>query len=115
MPEVQAFAGQLNQVFTNLIANAIDALEETSQGMSYQLLQEQPNVITVTTELSEDETWAVVRVADNGRGMPETVRSRIFERSFTTKGWASGRAWGCRFVARLWWISMVAQLSVSLR
>ncbi|MCC5898526.1 MAG: AAA family ATPase [Phormidium sp. BM_Day4_Bin.17] len=94
LPEVQAFAGQLNQVFTNLIANAIDALEETSQGMSYQLLQEQPNVITVTTELSEDETWAVVRVADNGRGMPETVRSRIFERSFTTKGVGIGTGLG---------------------
>ncbi|WP_159785547.1 trifunctional serine/threonine-protein kinase/ATP-binding protein/sensor histidine kinase [Sodalinema gerasimenkoae] len=94
LPEVQAFAGQLNQVFTNLIANAIDALEETSQGMSYQLLQEQPNVITVTTELSEDEAWAVVRVADNGRGMSETVRSRIFERSFTTKQVGQGTGLG---------------------
>ncbi|TVR11820.1 MAG: GAF domain-containing protein [Phormidium sp. GEM2.Bin31] len=94
LPEVQAFAGQLNQVFTNLMANAIDALEETSQGMSYQLLQEQPNRITVTTELSEDETWAIVRVADNGRGMSETVRSRIFERSFTTKGVGLGTGLG---------------------
>ncbi len=94
LPEVQAFAGQLNQVFTNLIANAIDALEETSQGMSYQLLQEQPNLITVTTELSEDETWAIVRVGDNGRGMSETVRSRIFERSFTTKQVGQGTGLG---------------------
>lgn len=85
LPEVQAFAGQLNQVFTNLIANAIDALEEASQGMSFQMLQQQPSRITLTTDLSEDGVEAVVRVADNGRGMSEAVRSRIFERSFTTK------------------------------
>ncbi|MFP4219680.1 MAG: AAA family ATPase [Phormidium sp.] len=94
LPEVQAFAGQLNQVFTNLIANAIDALEEASQGMSFQMLQQQPSRITLTTDLSEDGDWAVVRVADNGRGMSEAVRSRIFERSFTTKGVGQGTGLG---------------------
>ncbi len=94
LPEVQAFAGQLNQVFTNLIANAIDALEEARQGMSFQMLQRTPNQITLTTALSEDGDWAVVRVADNGRGMSEAVRSRIFERSFTTKGVGQGTGLG---------------------
>ncbi len=94
LPEVQAFAGQLNQVFTNLIANAIDALEEASQGMSFQMLQRTPNQITLTTALSEDGDWAVVRVADNGRGMSEAVRSRIFERSFTTKEVGQGTGLG---------------------
>jgi len=94
LPEVQAFAGQLNQVFTNLIANAIDALEEASQGMSFQMLQRTPNQITLTTTLSEDGDWAVIRVADNGRGMSEAVRSRIFERSFTTKEVGQGTGLG---------------------
>ncbi len=94
LPEVQAFAGQLNQVFTNLIANAIDAFEEASQGMSFQMLQQQPSRITLTTDLSEDGVGAVVRVADNGRGMSEAVRSRIFERSFTTKKVGQGTGLG---------------------
>lgn len=94
LPLVECFAGQLNQVFTNLIANAIDAVEEGSQDKSFQELQANPNQITLTTRLSEDGHWAIVRVADNGIGMPEEVRSQIFDRCFTTKGVGKGTGLG---------------------
>ncbi|MBW4527937.1 MAG: AAA family ATPase [Phormidium tanganyikae FI6-MK23] len=92
LPEVSCFAGQLNQVFMNLIANAIDALEETNRGKSYAALEAKPNCITIRTSVENND--AVVRIKDNGTGMPPEVQQRIFEAFFTTKPEGKGTGLG---------------------
>ncbi|MEL6399954.1 MAG: ATP-binding protein [Cyanobacteria bacterium J06626_4] len=94
MPAIECFPGQLNQVFMNLLANAIDALEESNRGKSFADIQAQPNHITVTAELSTCQQWAVVKVRDNGVGMTAETQSKIFENLFTTKGVGQGTGLG---------------------
>lgn len=102
LPLVECYPGQLNQVFMNIIANAIDAIEESNQGYSYEEIKANSQVITIKTELgnresqignddNRDETsrllypQAIIRISDNGLGMPESVRENIFNPFFTTK------------------------------
>jgi predicted ATPase/signal transduction histidine kinase len=92
LPEVPCFAGQLNQVFMNLVANAIDALEETNRGKSYSELETKPNCITIRTSIENND--AVIRIKDNGVGMPPEVQQRIFEAFFTTKPEGKGTGLG---------------------
>ncbi|MGD2183922.1 trifunctional serine/threonine-protein kinase/ATP-binding protein/sensor histidine kinase [Lusitaniella coriacea] len=94
IPEVKCYAGQLNQVFMNLIANGIDALEESNREKTFKDIEKEPNRITIVTELSEDQQNILVRIADNGKGMPEEVREKIFEQGFTTKGVGKGTGLG---------------------
>ena len=94
MPEVQCFPGQLNQVFMNLIANAIDALDESNEGKTLDELVKQPNCITIGTKLSSDRQNVIVKIADNGTGMPLDVKQRIFEQGFTTKAVGKGTGLG---------------------
>ena len=89
LPEVHCFPGQLNQVFMNLIANAIDALEEGNQGRSF---EEIANQIKISTSATAQEV--TIGIADNGMGMPEEVRERIFEQGFTTKAVGKGTGLG---------------------
>ncbi|MEP0871462.1 PAS domain S-box protein [Trichocoleus desertorum AS-A10] len=79
LPLVECYAGQLNQVFMNILSNAIDVLED-SQDQS----AEQPGVIHVCTTVQADQ-WVVIRIADNGPGISETVQRRLFDPFFTTK------------------------------
>lgn len=94
LPEVECYAGQLNQVFMNLLANAIDALEESNAGRSLAELQANPNKITIQTELSDDQQFAVIRIQDNGVGMTNVVRQKIFNHLFTTKEVGKGTGLG---------------------
>ncbi|MEG3885852.1 ATP-binding protein [Microcoleus sp. herbarium19] len=94
IPQVECFAGQLNQVFMNILANAIDALEESNQGRSFAEIQANPNLITITSECSENKTSVFVRIKDNGRGMPEEVKQKIFAHLFTTKAVGKGTGLG---------------------
>ena len=94
IPTVKCYPGQLNQVFMNLLANAIDALEESNAGKTYEEIEQAPNRITISTELSQEETIAIVRIADNGTGMPEEVRAKIFDQGFTTKEVGKGTGLG---------------------
>ncbi len=89
LPQVQCFPGQLNQVFMNLIANAIDALDEGNQGRSF---DEIANQIKITTSATTQEV--TIRIADNGMGMPDEVKERIFEQGFTTKVVGKGTGLG---------------------
>jgi signal transduction histidine kinase len=91
-PKVRCYAGQLNQVFMNLFANAIDALDDVNEGKSYQELEAIPNQITVTTELKGKEL--VIRIGDNGIGIDAQIREKIFEPSFTTKAVGKGTGLG---------------------
>ncbi|MGD2181300.1 trifunctional serine/threonine-protein kinase/ATP-binding protein/sensor histidine kinase [Lusitaniella coriacea] len=92
LSEVQCFPGQLNQVFMNLIANGIDALEESNEGRSFEEIAVNPNQITIQTEATSE--GVIIRIGDNGKGMPEDVTERIFEQGFTTKGVGKGTGLG---------------------
>lgn len=94
LPLVQCYPGQLNQVFMNLIANAIDALEEADQGRSFQEISANPNQIAIATSLSPDRRWVTIRIKDNGSGIPDAIRQRIFDYLFTTKGVGKGTGLG---------------------
>ena len=90
MPEINCYAGQLNQVFMNILSNAIDALEEQIMGEDSQLTNPQ---ICISTELIEESTVRII-IADNGIGMPEEVQQKIFDPFFTTKPVGSGTGLG---------------------
>jgi PAS domain S-box-containing protein len=94
IPSIHCFPGQLNQAFMNLLANAIDALDESNQGKSFSEIKLQPNCITITTELSIDQQWAIIRIKDNGIGMTEETKHKIFENLFTTKRVGKGTGLG---------------------
>ncbi|BAZ38554.1 periplasmic sensor signal transduction histidine kinase [Calothrix sp. NIES-4101] len=84
LPLVECLAGQLNQVFMNLLANAIDALEESNRNRSFQEIVANPNTIWIrTTKLTSNQVQ--ITIADNGLGIPENLRSRLFDPFFTTK------------------------------
>jgi len=94
LPAVKCFPGQLNQVFMNLIANAIDALDESNEGKTFAEIEKAPNRITIATEWVPSENNVMVQITDNGTGMPEEVRAKIFEQGFTTKGVGKGTGLG---------------------
>lgn len=94
LPLIMGFPGQLNQVFMNIIANAIDALEDSSVGFSFADLEKRPNKIIISTEILADKPFVEIRIQDNGPGMSEAVQSRIFEHLFTTKPVGKGTGLG---------------------
>lgn len=94
IPPIPCFAGQLNQVFMNLLANAIDALEESNFGRNFQEIKAHPNCITVSTSMSQDKNSVLIRIQDNGVGMSEQVRQKIFDHLFTTKAIGKGTGLG---------------------
>ncbi len=87
LPVVECYAGQLNQVFINILANAIDALE---QGTDNEVLLP---TITIRTSLI-DSDWVKIAIADNGLGMPEQIQKQIFNPFFTTKPVGKGTGMG---------------------
>ena len=89
---VECFPGQLNQVFMNLMANSIDALEEDNAERRFEEISANPNQIKICTEAISEEI--IIRISDNGVGMPESVRGRIFETGFTTKAVGKGTGLG---------------------
>lgn len=93
LPLVECFAGQLNQVFMNIISNAIDALEERDRERDFASGQDTPSAITITTAL-DGEQFACIRIADNGPGISEPIRQRLFDPFFTTKPVGQGTGMG---------------------
>lgn len=90
LPLLPCYPGQINQVFMNLLANAIDALEESA------LKGKTPDSglqIQITTQTTNDQQIAVC-IADNGIGMNELVKQRLFEPLFTTKPVGKGTGLG---------------------
>ena len=92
LPQVECFPGQLNQVFMNILANAIDALEESNTGHSFEQINENPNKITIKTVLENNSVK--ITIADNGKGMSQEVQQQIFEHLFTTKEVGKGTGLG---------------------
>ncbi|MEH2213728.1 trifunctional serine/threonine-protein kinase/ATP-binding protein/sensor histidine kinase [Nostoc sp.] len=92
LPQLECFPGQLNQVFMNLIANAIDALDESNHGCRFEEIKANHNRITITT--SVENNLVKIAIADNGKGMTEEVKSKIFDHLFTTKAVGKGTGLG---------------------
>jgi two-component system, NtrC family, sensor kinase len=88
LPEVECFPGQLNQVFMNVLVNAIDALEEGDRDLS-----SGAKTLRITTEIVAHEQVAI-RIADNGSGMPAAIQAQIFNPFFTTKAVGKGTGMG---------------------
>lgn len=91
LPSVECYAGQLNQVFMNLLGNGIDALEEVignEKEPNYQL-----PTIRISTEVI-NENWVRIRISDNGSGMTESIRKQLFQPFFTTKPKGKGTGLG---------------------
>jgi signal transduction histidine kinase len=82
VPQVECYAGQLNQVFMNILANAVQALPANQDG----------NEIRIKTEC--DGNNAVIRIRDNGVGMSDEVKKRIFDPFYTTKEVGKGTGLG---------------------
>ncbi|XGV99240.1 MAG: ATP-binding protein [Leptolyngbya sp. BL-A-14] len=101
LPKVECSGGQLNQVFMNILSNAIDALEER---MGYkQQTQEASETVEAMASFSPkihlstavtEPGWVTIQIADNAGGMPEQVRQRLFEPFFTTKEMGKGTGLG---------------------
>ena len=96
LPLVECYAGPLNQVFMNLIGNAIDALEELVASRQLSIVNgkiaDNPQ-IRIHTEVIEKDKVSI-RIYDNGSGMPESVTKRLFDPFFTTKAVGKGTGLG---------------------
>ncbi|MBD2341363.1 HAMP domain-containing protein [Calothrix sp. FACHB-156] len=86
IPEIEGFAGSLYQVFMNILNNALDALEEKDH-------TPEPPKIAIATE-RQDNNSVVVRITDNGSGIPPENQAKIFETFFTTKPRGVGTGMG---------------------
>jgi signal transduction histidine kinase len=84
LPKIECYAGQINQVFMNLISNSIDALTDAETSA--------PPRITIATEMAQTEL--VVRITDNGCGIPESLQDQLFNPFFTTKPVGKGTGLG---------------------
>lgn len=91
LPAVECYASQLNQVFMNLLSNAIDALDEKANSQLYGSLW-MPQIM-ITTELMAAD-WLQVQISDNGTGIPEEVQQRMLDPFFTTKPVGKGTGLG---------------------
>ena len=86
LPRIKAYGSELNQVWTNLIVNAVDAMADGG---------------TLKVRTRREPTDVMVEIRDNGPGIPADVRSRIFEPFFTTKPVGEGTGLGLDTVARI--------------
>lgn len=93
LPEVECFAGQLNQVFMNILTNAIDALEERDQGRSLAEQQQDPSTICIITKM-KSPNYVYIQIIDNGIGIPSPIKEKIFDPFFTTKPVGQGTGMG---------------------
>lgn len=106
LPRVDCFAGQLNQVFMNIFANAIDAIDEAwarskvkAGNPTTETVPLDPPLIRIVTEVipsddSQRSYYISIRIADNGPGMSEATRQRLFDPFFTTKPVGKGTGLG---------------------
>ena len=94
LPPVECYAGQLNQVFMNILSNAIDALEDSvaNANHSTQAGEFAPTITIQTQQIQADAVQ--ITIADNGSGIAEAVKARIFDPFFTTKPIGKGTGMG---------------------
>jgi signal transduction histidine kinase len=93
LPLVDCYASQLNQVFMNIVSNAIDALGKREQKLSSTERENNPSMINIRTQLL-NQNWVQISIKDNGTGITEEVKKRIFDPFFTTKEVGEGTGLG---------------------
>ena len=93
LPKVECYAGQLNQVFMNILSNAIDALYKKDKKRSPEDIKEHPSTIIICTQVLAQNRVAI-SIKDNGSGIPETALARLFDPFFTTKAVGEGTGLG---------------------
>jgi PAS domain S-box-containing protein len=101
LPPVECYSAQINQVFMNILANAIDALqqkylnskEKSAQNLSPNLSSDD-NFPQISIETEQIHESVRITIADNGLGIPENIQNRIFDPFFTTKPVGSGTGLG---------------------
>ena len=93
LPKIECYAGQLNQVFMNILSNAIDALDEQNEPRSLAERTKYPSIISIQTR-AIDHKAVMIHIADNGPGIPDAVQKRLFDPFFTTKTVGKGTGMG---------------------
>ncbi|MEA5602128.1 MASE1 domain-containing protein, partial [Nostoc sp. UHCC 0252] len=93
LPLIECNAGSLNQVFMNLLSNAVDGLEESNQGRSFQDISANPSTISIHTR-QIDTNQVMITISDNGIGISKEIRSKLFDPFFTTKPVGKGTGLG---------------------
>ncbi|MTJ07297.1 ATP-binding sensor histidine kinase [Anabaena sp. UHCC 0204] len=93
IPLVQCYASQLNQVFMNIISNAIDVLKQQQENSSQVEQKNNSSQIMISTQVVNDN-WVQIAIKDNGMGINPEVRQRIFDPFFTTKPVGEGTGLG---------------------
>ncbi|MGL6137391.1 MAG: sensor histidine kinase, partial [Planktothrix sp.] len=94
IPQILCYPGQLNQVFMNLIANAIDALSESSSYPENPSQKTKNPEILITTETKPQQQKVIIMIEDNGDGMTPEIKNQIFDHLFTTKPVGQGTGLG---------------------
>ncbi len=93
LPLLQCYPGLLNQVFLNLLTNAIDAINEAAEQNKWSdPLADPPQIQIYTSRLKTDQIE--IRIRDNGIGIPESIGDRVFDPFFTTKAVGKGTGLG---------------------
>jgi signal transduction histidine kinase len=93
LPLIDCYPSQLNQVFMNILSNAIDALEERDQQRTPDQIRSNPSTIRISTEVLPNQAIAI-HITDNGSGIEERLCGRLFEPFFTTKPIGKGTGLG---------------------
>ncbi|HEY9810764.1 MAG TPA: GAF domain-containing protein [Halomicronema sp.] len=107
LPLVECYAGSLNQVFMNIISNAIDALENSRNVVNLSAINAQEDTTTeektpticIRTEINSSH--AIIRIADNGPGIAEVTKGKLFDPFFTTKPVGKGTGLGLSISYRI--------------
>lgn len=97
LPLINGYAGQLSQVFVNLIGNAIDALGDFIEHPPHESWQ--PTIVITTKSgnypaTANENSWIAIQISDNGSGIPPAAQERIFDTFFTTKPVGKGTGLG---------------------
>ncbi len=93
LPAVECYAGQLNQVFMNILSNAIDALDKYNDERTVAEIKNYPSIIIICTKVVNSD-WIAISIQDNGPGMNATVKQKLFDPFFTTKPVGQGTGLG---------------------
>ncbi|MBE9210786.1 response regulator [Nostoc sp. LEGE 06077] len=93
LPLIECYAGKINQVLMNLLANAIDAIDEAIEKLESNGSEQSPT-IWISTTVTSDQKSVLIEIADNGIGMSADVQQRMFEQFFTTKPLGKGTGLG---------------------
>ncbi len=92
---IRCYAGQMNQVFMNILSNAVDALRDASVGSENApaTMGDRPPMITIQTQMMNRDRLQIT-IADNGPGIPQHIQQRMFDPFFTTKEIGKGTGLG---------------------